>query len=130
MFGKNKNELNVPGLAKDKDSYEVLRVWSDKNYSSQFVVGPKWEDPAVWGITLADMVKKISEVHAKKHGGDAKAIQGTITSMLTAELDRVDKATDDKLSETELASVQVEKTTVEAEVDYPAVEEKLAANAR
>jgi hypothetical protein len=87
VFGKNKNELTPPPMAKEvKDSFEILRVWSDHNYSSQFIIDPKWEEPAVWGIALADIVKNIAVAHVEKHGGNVEEVQESISQVLLAEL--------------------------------------------
>ncbi|KZN48598.1 hypothetical protein N474_18680 [Pseudoalteromonas luteoviolacea CPMOR-2] len=65
---------------------EIFRVWSDSNYSSQFVLDPKWEEPAVWGIALADIVRNIAVAHIEKHGGNFEAVTESISQVLIAEL--------------------------------------------
>ena len=67
-------------------AFEILRVWSDQNYSSQFIIDPKWQEPAVWGIALADIVKNVAVAHVEKHGGNVAEVQESIAQVLIAEL--------------------------------------------
>ena len=58
--GQRVGELPIPQQAsKGGDSSEVLRVWL-VGESTQFVLRPVWEDPAAWGVLLADLARHIA----------------------------------------------------------------------
>jgi Domain of unknown function (DUF5076) len=60
-----KNALTPPELAKEAGSAEVLRVWVRKDWSQmQVALTTHHEDPAVWGIALADAVRHVAKAYA------------------------------------------------------------------
>jgi hypothetical protein len=60
------DQLRVPEPAKtDAKSFELLRVWiahHDQHISLRVGV---WEDPAAWGVMLADLARHIANAFEK-----------------------------------------------------------------
>jgi hypothetical protein len=59
-------QLAIPAVAtKDAASFELIRVWVAEQ-SQQISLRPGvWEDPAAWGVMLADLARSIVKVHAE-----------------------------------------------------------------
>jgi len=57
-------QLAVPAVAlKDAASFELIRVWVAEQ-SQQISLRPGvWQDPAAWGVMLADLARNIVQVH-------------------------------------------------------------------
>ena len=55
------DQLRIPDAARtDAKSFEILRVWvarQDQHISMRTGV---WEDPASWGVVLADLARHIA----------------------------------------------------------------------
>ncbi len=75
-------ELPTPGAAKaGKQSIEVLRVWLVDGVSNVSLLPMIFDDPAVWGILLADAAQQV--VHARGEiGGDDR--RETLARILAA----------------------------------------------
>lgn len=60
----NQKFLDVPPVAqRDKASFELLRVWiADKGQHVSLRSGV-WDDPAYWGMMLADLARHIVKAH-------------------------------------------------------------------
>jgi hypothetical protein len=50
VFGRSKNELDKPPVAREDGAVEILRVWGVENLPQQYSLLLTWEDPAAWGI--------------------------------------------------------------------------------
>jgi Domain of unknown function (DUF5076) len=65
------DQLRVPEPAKtDAKSFELLRVWiahHDQHISLRVGV---WEDPAAWGVMLADLARHIANAFEKTENRD------------------------------------------------------------
>ena len=59
-------QLAIPAAAaKDPAAFELLRVWVARQ-SQQITLRPGiWQDPAAWGVMLADLARNIVTVHAE-----------------------------------------------------------------
>jgi Domain of unknown function (DUF5076) len=59
-------QLAIPAVAaKDAASFELLRVWVAQQ-SQQVTLRPGvWEDPAAWGVMLADLARNIVQIHTE-----------------------------------------------------------------
>jgi hypothetical protein len=59
-------QLAVPSVAqKDAASFELIRVWVAQQ-SQQISLRPGvWQDPAAWGVMLADLARNIVQVHVE-----------------------------------------------------------------
>jgi hypothetical protein len=49
-----------PAAARDKASFEVLRVWIAEQGQHVSIRSGAWEDPFAWGIVLADLARHIA----------------------------------------------------------------------
>jgi hypothetical protein len=52
-----------PAAARDKASFELLRVWVAEQGQHVSIRPNAWEDPFAWGIVLADLARHI--MHAE-----------------------------------------------------------------
>ncbi len=59
-------QLAIPALAaKDERSFELLRVWIAEGSQAITLQPGIWQDPAAWGVMLADLARNIVTVHAE-----------------------------------------------------------------
>ena len=60
------DQLIVPGAAKaDAQSFELLRVWVANKGQHVSLRGGVWNDPAAWGLMLADLARHIVNSYGK-----------------------------------------------------------------
>lgn len=64
MFGRAKNELDKPPLAKEDGTVEILRVWGGRNLPQQYSLLPTWDDPAAWGMLLVDIARHAAKAYS------------------------------------------------------------------
>jgi len=84
-----KDSLPIPAAAsRDPRSLEVLRVWIANGEQHVALAFGMWEDPAAWGLLLADLARHIAEAHAQQDEDvDAEDFLEEIRAGLEAELD-------------------------------------------
>jgi hypothetical protein len=82
------DQLLIPGAAKtDQNSLEVIRVWvANQNQHFTLRVG-LWDDPAAWGLLLADLARNVAKSYEQDAALDAKATLDRIKSAFNVELD-------------------------------------------
>ena len=57
--------LDVPPAAqRDKAAFELIRVWIAESAQHVSLRSGVWEDPAYWGVMLADLAKHIVKAHS------------------------------------------------------------------
>jgi len=57
--------LEPPPIAgANSSAYEVLRVWGAPGLGQQTVLLPTWEDPAAWGLLLADVARHAANAYS------------------------------------------------------------------
>jgi hypothetical protein len=62
-----KDSLPIPAAAsRDPRSLEILRVWIANGEQHVALSFGMWEDPAAWGLLLADLARHIAEAHAQQ----------------------------------------------------------------
>jgi hypothetical protein len=90
-LGRNKfDALAAPPSALEHGGSEVLpAAIVESGLHVSLICG--FDDPAVWGILLADIVRRVSRIFAKEDGLDEDETMAAIRSMFNAE---IDKATD------------------------------------
>ncbi len=83
-----RDKLLIPEEAKrDEHSLELIRVWiANESQHFSLRVG-LWDDPAAWGLLLADLARNIAKSYEQDAGRDAKATLSRIRAAFTAELD-------------------------------------------
>lgn len=84
-----KDQLAIPAAAsRDPRSLEVLRVWIADGDQHVALAFGMWEEPAAWGVLLADLARHIAEAHAQQDENvDVEDFLEQIRSGLEAELD-------------------------------------------
>ena len=84
-----KDSLPTPAAAsRDPRSLEVLRVWIANGEQHVALAFGMWEDPAAWGLLLADLAQHIAEAHAQHDGTiDAEDFLEQLRAGMEAELD-------------------------------------------
>ena len=84
-----KDALRIPGAAmKDPRSLEVLRVWIANGQQHVALAFAMWEDPAAWGLLLADLAQHIAQAHAQQDDGvSAEDFLEEIRAGFEAEMD-------------------------------------------
>jgi hypothetical protein len=84
-----KDSLPIPAAAsRDPRSLEVLRVWIANGEQHVALAFGMWEDPAAWGLLLADLARHIAEAHAQQDEQvDAEDFLEQIRAGLESELD-------------------------------------------
>lgn len=88
IFSKGTDELGVPlSIRSDKDAMEVLRAWTTKQGLSVTLRSGVWEDPAAYGIMLADLARHIANAFKQTHGKEIATTLQRIREGLNAELD-------------------------------------------
>ncbi len=84
-------QLAVPAAAqKDAASFELIRVWVAQQ-SQQISLRPGvWEDPAAWGVMLADLARNIVQVHVENDEDlDAEAFVAALLEGFDTEIETV-----------------------------------------
>ncbi len=81
-------QLSIPEKAQeDSNSFELVRVWiAQKNQHSTIRTGV-WDDPAAWGIFLADLAHHLVNSYEPKNESEKTAILQRIKLAFNLELD-------------------------------------------
>jgi len=75
VFGRAKNELDKPPVAREDGAVEILRVWGGENLPQQYSLLPTWEDPAAWGMLLVDIARHAAKAYSDTGGmSEAEAL--------------------------------------------------------
>jgi Domain of unknown function (DUF5076) len=85
-IGGNQQLLIPEAARKDRDARELLRVWlaGDKQHVSVRV--GVWDDPAAWGLMLADLARHVANSYHQDKGFDRVKALERIKAGLDAEL--------------------------------------------
>lgn len=80
-------ELKIPEAAQtDTSSLEILRVWiANKEQHCSIRVGV-WDDPAAWGIVLADLAQHVANSYAEDRDQEIKSIMTRIKNAFDSEI--------------------------------------------
>jgi len=83
------HQLRIPdAAARDRKAYEVLRVWISDGGSQHVSLRTEvWEDPAAWGLMLADLARHITNTYEPATAADREKILARIRIGLNVELD-------------------------------------------
>jgi hypothetical protein len=81
------NELPIPVPAKqDPRSFEILRVWMTQTGQYVILKPGATQDPAGWGLVLADVMRHIANAYEQVEGRDRSRTFERIRAGLEAEL--------------------------------------------
>ncbi len=83
-----KHQLLIPAAVKsDSNAVEILRVWiAHKRQHFTLRVG-LWDDPAAWGLLLADLTRNIAKSYEQDAALDPQAALERIRLAFNTELD-------------------------------------------
>ena len=77
-----------PAAARDKASFEVLRVWIAEQGQHVSIRSGAWEDPFAWGIVLADLARHIALAHQMQNSKvDPEAFLARLLEGFQAEIE-------------------------------------------
>jgi len=81
------DQLEVPVAAKtDPRSFELLRVWVANQEQHVSLRAGVWDDPAAWGIMLADLARHVANSYQDHNGFDGLQVLQRIKAARIAEL--------------------------------------------
>ena len=82
------NQLLIPEAAKnDANSMEIIRVWiADGDQHFTLRVG-LWDDPAAWGLLLADLARNVAKSYRQDAALDFRQSLQRIKLVFNAELE-------------------------------------------
>ena len=82
------NQLLIPEAAKnDANSIEIIRVWiANKGQHFTLRVG-LWDDPAAWGLLLADLARNIAKSYEQDTAVNPQAALERIKLAFNTELE-------------------------------------------
>jgi hypothetical protein len=81
------SQLVIPDAAtQDLHSFELLRVWVANNAQHVSLRPGVWDDPAAWGVMLADLARHVANAYHQDAGIDKKKALQRIKIALDAEL--------------------------------------------
>jgi Domain of unknown function (DUF5076) len=79
-------ELSVPEAAlRDEQAVELLRVWAAVGGIHISLQPEMWHDPGAWGIALAEVIRKLTEVYRQNSGTEPSDTMRRVCAILTAE---------------------------------------------
>lgn len=80
------DDLPAPEIAANSQSMELLRIWLIDG-APHFVITPNlWNDPAAWGLLLADVMRHLGNAY-EVEGKDKDAVIARIKAAFDAEWD-------------------------------------------
>jgi len=83
----NTDQLPIPEPArKDPESFELLRVWIAHKGQHVSLLADMWDDPAAWGILLADLAQHVANAYHDQKGFDRAKTLERIKAGLDVEL--------------------------------------------
>jgi hypothetical protein len=78
-------------VAEDPTAINVLAAWvlrPEKGGDFTVVVNPRWEDPGVWGIALADIARHVSRSYSAKDNVPEEVVLERIRELIEKEFDK------------------------------------------
>src|SRR5262245_44010550 len=85
---RDMRELPIPEAArKDARAAELLRVWLADEQQHVALRAGVWDDPAAWGLMLADIARHVANQYRLAHGYDEQAVLERVKTALQVELD-------------------------------------------
>ena len=80
------NPLPIPDAMRNQpDAQEILRIWI-ANGRQHFSLYTNWEDPAAWGLMLADLARHVAHAYAREGINRDESLR-SILDLLERELD-------------------------------------------
>jgi|SRR5579864_352126 len=84
-----KDQMPIPDAATtDSNLVEMLRVWIAHQGQHVSLRTDVWDDPAYWGVMLADLAGHIANAYHQQTGADREEILERVRAYMDAEFDR------------------------------------------
>ncbi len=81
-------ELAIPpAAARDRAAVEVVRLWIAGGKQHVTLLIGAWNEPALWGIVLADLARHVANAFEQQSGADPERTVLRIRELFDAELD-------------------------------------------
>ena len=81
-------ELMIPPAAEeDPKAFEIVRVWGAGGVQHVSLNWDLWDDPATWGIVLADLAGHVANAYQQERRLDRAEVLQKIRSMFNDEFD-------------------------------------------
>jgi hypothetical protein len=88
MEAEVKNELQIPPAAEDDpQAVEILRVWAARQEQHVSLSWDLWDDPAIWGMVLADLAGHVANAFQQERGLDRTETLAAIRELFNKELE-------------------------------------------
>lgn len=83
-----KDELAAPPAARaDPRSFEVARLWIADDRPHVALRTDVWDDPAAWGLLLADLARHVARAYHQASGHEPEAVLERVPAGFRAELE-------------------------------------------
>jgi hypothetical protein len=83
-----KDELTAPPAASiDAKSFEIARLWVADDAQHVALRTDVWQDPAAWGVVLADLARHVALAYQRKDGHDLEDVLERVLAGFHAELE-------------------------------------------
>jgi uncharacterized protein DUF5076 len=83
----NKSLDVPPAVERDKAAFEVLRVWVAERGQHVSIRSGAWEDPAAWGVVLADLARHVAHAHHLKSRVNEEEFLGRVLESFYDEIE-------------------------------------------
>ena len=81
-------ELAVPAAVRtDPTAAEILRVWTTGSGQQLTLRHDIWDDPAAWGLMLADLARHLANAYAQSDGRDVDDVLKRIRAGIEVEFE-------------------------------------------
>ena len=85
-MGENQQLLIPEAAKKDPKAIELLRIWLVGEQQHVSLRVGVWDDPAGWGIMLADLARHVANSYQQSRGQNANEALERIKAAIDAEL--------------------------------------------
>lgn len=85
IFGRDSKELEKPPISREKNAFEILRVWGGSNLPQQYAINTTWDDPGAWGLLLVDIARHASKAYEAAGSTTEKEALSRIKQIFDAE---------------------------------------------
>ena len=82
----NRELMIPPATENDPKAYEILRVWGAHGSQHVTIAWDLWDDPAAWGIMLADLANHVANAFQQEKGNPKAETLEKIRSLFNQEL--------------------------------------------
>jgi hypothetical protein len=77
MFGRQANARELPpppDATRTPEAAEILRAWAAPGKPAHFSLRTTWQDPAAWGLMLADLARHAAQAYERDGRNPTEAL--------------------------------------------------------